>query len=392
MKIVRRVFMKNKYVLYFLRALLLFAVLTVISSISFSLIGSAGSIRQFRGFWTNELYHRVNFFYSLLVLFSLNDVFALNDPYLKSDREGNREGSVRFVLKRPYFWIEYVTFSICVASFPFFPPFSNLSNGFFADNNCKYPICLLIVLSAVLLIKLVCFASALNWWAEKEKRKKAGDCIELSFGRFILKLFFTSVIAIAGGFAVSVTFPMFSTAVTVLGTLKLATIIVTLILIAAVILALAFFRQAAASMQRRKLLKRIVSLGRSEGYSVETGKKPYGTSLPDNEYNFLLQTGDRRIACRFVSAARKSVPVYLHENGNVIYEDKKLLITHSVTQKYAFKADEGTEKIIIVCPCNGNILIKNDREERLADSGDKCMEYRIFNASGLLNAIERGYF
>ena len=92
-----------------------------------------------------------------------------------------------------------------------------------------------------------------------------------------------------------------------------------------------------------------------------------------------------------MSAAKKSIPVYLHENGDAIYEDKGILFKHTVTQKYAFDADNGFEKIIVVCPCNANVFITNGREESLADSGDRCMEYKIYNSSGLLNAIERGY-
>jgi hypothetical protein len=184
---------------------------------------------------------------------------------------------------------------------------------------------------------------------------------------------------------------MFSTVFSILGAIKLSIIITVVLIVLTIILAFCLIRQHNATRQKRTALKKIKALGKEMGFSVETGAKPYSSSTPSNAYHFILRMKGRNIACRFVSSSKKSIPLYLHENGNAIYEYKKLLFSHLVTQKYAFDTEENAEKIIIVCPCNGNVFIKNDREERLADIGDKCMEYKIYNSSGFLNAIERGY-
>lgn len=385
--------MKNKYILISLHSLLLFAILIIVSSFSETLIRIAGSVKEFRGFWTDVLFDRVNFFYSLIILFSLNNVFALNNLHLKTDFENSKDtGKLKFTLKNSCFWIECAIFSFCASVFTFFPPFTSLTYGFFSDLGAaeKYLLTLSIVIPVAFLIKLISYQSTLSFWSETSKKRKFKDTRNPTTV-FILRLFFSSLIYIVGGFAVAIAFPMFSTAFSILGALKLSIIITVVLIVFAIIVISYLIRQYNAVRQKRAMLKKVKALGKAMGFSLETGAKPYSSSLPDNAYHFILRMKGRNIACRFVSSSKKSIPVYLHENGNAIYEDKKLLFRHLVTQKYAFDTDQNAEKIIIVCPCNGNIFIKNDREERLADVGDKCMEYKIYNSSGFLNAIERGY-
>ena len=95
------------------------------------------------------------------------------------------------------------------------------------------------------------------------------------------------------------------------------------------------------------------------------------------------------IACRFISQASRISPLYLHENGDTQYERDRFFFKHSVIDRYFFNADEGVQKVVIACPCRGRIIVKRDGAERVLDVGDKVMEYKIYNSSGFINAVER---
>ena len=386
---------RNKYMVASAISFFQFTLFLIISALTEPSIRITGSIREFRGFWTNALFDRVSFFYSLIILFSLTSVFALNSIHLKTDflKGNSKVKNLNFVLKSHLFWIEYAIFTLLSVLLFELLPFSNLTSGFFTHiSRTNGNIAAIgITIPTIFLIKLMAYISTLNWWIEERKKKKFhGDRKPTS--ALIVQFFFTSLIYIFGGFAAAIATPMIATALSIIGAVKLSVILIVALVIFSVILISYLIKHTETVRRRRAMLKKVKSLGKTVGFSLETGKKPYSSSsLPDNTYNFIIRMKDRNIACRFVSSIKKSIPVYLHENGTATYEYQKLLYKHLVSEKYAFDADENVEKIIIVCPCKGNIFIKNDREERLADVGDKCMEYKIYNSSGFINALERGY-
>ncbi len=52
---------------------------------------------------------------------------------------------------------------------------------------------------------------------------------------------------------------------------------------------------------------------------------------------------------------------------------------------------EGNRKIIIALPVPQNIYVSvNGSTPRSADTGENVGEYTLYNASGFLNALERG--
>lgn len=384
---------KYHRILSVFRSFFLFTVFSIVSSISYVLITSARTIKQFRGFWTDELFNRVNFFYSLLILFSLTSVLFINNHKLKEDFENRKDdiGLVRFLLTNSEFWLAFVGYVFFIALLPILPPFGNLIKGFFADASGidSWIIVLSIGAPTVFLIMLAACLSTLLFWAEKRKRQKNGRNPLVNFA---LQLAYTSFFWMIGGFAVSVAYPMLATAFSILGALGTAFLLTAFFAVLAAFCVWILFQRVRTVGLRRDVIKKARRLGKAMGFSLETkGRMSTSALIPDNTYHFLVRMENKNVACRFVSSYKKSTPVYLHENGTVIYENHRIIFKHYVSEKYAFDVNENVEKVIIVCPCNGNIFIKNDYEERLADVGDRCMEYRIYNASGFLNAIERNY-
>lgn len=386
---------RNNYIVASAGSFLQLTVFLIISALSESLIRVTGSAREFRGFWTNELFDQVSFFYSLIILFSLTGIFALNNIGLKTDffNRNSKIKKLNFALKNPTFWIEYAVFTLLSVLFFMLLPFSNLTTGFFSHMSRTNGelVAIAITIPTIFAIKLIAYISTFNWWTEENKKKKFKDNRK-PFISLIIQLGFSSLIYIFGGFAATIAFTMFSTAISIFAAIKFSIILTITLIIFSVLLIIYLIKQTEAVRQRYSMLKKVKSLGKKAGFSLELCAKPYSSSsLPDNAYNFIIRMNNRNIACRFVSSINKSIPVYLHENGTATYVHHKILYKHLVSEKYAFDAAEKVEKFIIVCPCNGNIFIKNDREERLSDVGDKCMEYKIYNSSGFINALERGY-
>jgi hypothetical protein len=141
---------------------------------------------------------------------------------------------------------------------------------------------------------------------------------------------------------------------------------------------------------RQSCIKGVKRIAKNMSFSVSVNGHPYRSVFrPDDGPHVLLKNEKRLIACRFISAPKSKTPLYLYDDGTAIFENDRVIAKHYVSEKYFFDIDGEAQKIIIVCPCRGRIYLKREEEERLVDIGDRVMEYKIYNSSGFLNAIER---
>ena len=346
------------------------------------------------GFWNPTLYYRVNFWYSLFMFFSFASVSALNDIELKKAfSERNREHSIfRFAITNRYFLLESAI--IFVLSFLFLPlsPFNDLISGYFIDLEIPVQLrrifAVLILYPAFFIINFLSHLSTCTWWSRQGRKKKA-EKYHHPIALFFMRCAPTVILWLIGGFSMAMVYPMLSSFFVIFDALKIPLLIMFILLLIASAL-LMFLRYQRTVALRKRLVKQIRRIAKSEGFEVVLSEDPYSSYVADDrKYHFMIKRDGAEIACRFISQASKISPLYLHENGDTQYEKDRFFFKHSITDRYFFDAEVGVKKIVIACPCKGKIIVKREGAERLLDVGDKVMEYKIYNSSGFINAIER---
>ena len=363
-----------------------------------------------------------SFIYSVIMLFSLSSVFCLNNNQLKRsflDAE-NSTGKLKFALRSKYLWIEFGVLAGFSGIFFYSSPIcSQLMSGFLANVNIIYEVktvlAFLIVTAIVFIIELLSFLVTLGWWSNQDEREKANNKRSLEF---LKELCITVLAWFMTSYTITSVYPALWTTARVIWMLKFK-----LPILLAVLFGISFviFYQKTYRL-RHKLIQNMRRLSKEQGFEFSIVGHPYRSIIrADAGCHFLIQIGDRKFACKFMSAKSKKNPLYLTEDGFAIYEKKRWFYTRHAMTKYFFDADEDAQKIIIFSPCKSRIFkIRNmdtrDQDvpdERPAkfkgvspltvalasmndttsanqiDVGDACMGYRIFNTSGFLNAIER---
>ena len=373
-----------------IRALMLSVTLCISSTLASFNIQSSMFTRYVRGFWNIQLYNKVSFIYSLFIFFSIASVLCLYNTSLKSAFVNRDKQSVKFffIVKNPLFWIEFAVISAFSIVFSALTPIIFLTNGFFNNFSnfaLKTFLSILITLPSFLILYYLAYHSTLSWWESQTKEKDAQSTLKTVI-LFVLQYVVTATLWVIGGMAVSIVTPMLFTTYKVIGAFKIPLLIIIFILA----ITFATYRYAIIIYSRRKFIKKLRRVCKENGFTLSLYGHPYrSTFYPDDGYHLILKNEEKVISCRFVSAPNKTTPLYLFENGYTTYEKNRILFKHYISEKYFFDADSDTKKVVIVCPCRGKIFIKNETEEHLVDVGDRVMEYRLYNASSFINAIER---
>ena len=163
-----------------------------------------------------------------------------------------------------------------------------------------------------------------------------------------------------------------------------------------------------ALLKRRsfmKRLERVCSANRYELFDVNRVYRSLFRSSP--AANFSLQRGRERYDCKLISGRRRTVQIAFSENGKAAYVrslrigmggragggrvvrmPRTELLRVETPFDYSFPS-EG-RKILIVNPVPGSIVFQFEGTKRNVDVGEKIGEYFVYNASGFLNAAERG--
>ena len=382
--------MKNSRIwLSVARSFLFYVIFSVTASLSgLSTRWSPFNNRQTVGFWSDGLYCKVNFFYSMIVFFSLASVFCVHHRFFKeSVAEVKKNGILRAVWCR-YFLIDSAVIAVCTAISPI-SPLSDLSGGFLTDLSpvLQRLTAVAIAVPVLIFINFLAYCSTVSWWAGQSKKKS--DDGEKPLLKFALQFGLTSVAWVLGGAAMTVVFPMLSTVFIVAGKAKGLLIILAA---AAVILSVIMLwgRELKAIRQKKAFVSHLRRLCKDKGAELILSRHPYRSGHNTDGPHLMVKKGEFKLACRFISASSRSTPLYLHDNGTATYVKDRLIYKHQISEGYFFDADVGAQKVIVVCPCRGKVFAKNEHGERLLESGDSVMGHRVYNASGLINAIERG--
>lgn len=181
---------------------------------------------------------------------------------------------------------------------------------------------------------------------------------------------------------------------------------------------------------RGKFLKNLKKACESRNHRLGEIKYPYRSifSLKEGE-NFTLTTGGKTYSCKLLHALKRNSPMFFHSDGYATVTNVitifRMDVAHYIT-RYHYAFDSENDKIIIVCPVPrmmyarreaataavdesvteakflyAGIGAKGTRTNLLSelpangvsremDVGEVFGDYKFFNATGFLNAIERG--
>ena len=145
--------------------------------------------------------------------------------------------------------------------------------------------------------------------------------------------------------------------------------------------------------KRRGFLKELRSVCEGKGVVLSPINRPYRSALIGSEgENFHFSVGDKSYSCKMIASPNKRLPAIISTNGIITYVHTVRLLKYTIfqyntKQKFAYETDG--KKIVILNPVPKHIYISNKGRRYELDNGDTVGNYKLFTASGFLNALER---
>ena len=350
------------------------------------------------------------FLFVFPAFYSLTRTFAITDPRFNKAVSENKEGlqkfteKAAFVLTTPYIYFELLIVSFFFTVTSYATIFVQI-HTVIPPTTPKLLVTLMLIAGSFLMsllarisaIKELCYKATFEEIKFGRADRKFGiwylvrNCVLLSFIYPIAVIMIPYMLAIA---AVPFLFNVKDT-------------LTILFIIAAIILLLVFMKNIKAFFKRRKFLRKLKKFCKKNKYILEDQR--YMTRSVFKEHdgaNFVIKVGGKRYACKMVASKTKGNPLYFTENGE-LYEVKTRSFNFIVSAKgmgaammnnmnisksatvtsFAFESEY--PKLIIVNPVPARLFVGHPDHSMPIDVGSRVGEYRIYNASGFMNAIER---
>lgn len=160
-----------------------------------------------------------------------------------------------------------------------------------------------------------------------------------------------------------------------------------------------------AFSKRRKLMKKLCRVCRECGYELTVTGHPYlGLLRFGDGADFSIKVGEKRYDCKLIGAVmpggkmlfgfdgRVSIHHYIRffwaaRAYNVATQHTFEQSTFHTEMEYAFESEN--KKIIVVCPAAPQTFVAGPRGGTPIDTGAEIGDYRMFNTTGFLGALER---
>ena len=350
------------------------------------------------------------FLFVFPAFYSLTRTFAITDPRFNKAVSENKENlqkftdKAAFVLTTPYIYFELLIVSFFFTVTSYATIFVQI-HTVIPPTTPKLLVTLMLIAGSFLMsllarisaIKELCYKATFEEIKFGRADRKFGiwylvrNCVLLSFIYPIAVIMIPYMLAIA---AVPFLFNVKDT-------------LTILFIIAAIILLLVFMKNIKAFFKRRKFLRKLKKFCKKNKYTLEDQR--YMTRSVFKEHdgaNFVINAGGKRYACKMVASKTKGNPLYFTENGE-LYEVKTRSFTFLVSAKgmgaammnsmnisksatvTSFAFESKYPKLIIVNPVPARLFVGHPDHSMPIDVGSRVGEYRIYNASGFMNAIER---
>ena len=328
------------------------------------------------------IYHFVS---SMLIFFSTSYTFVFYD----TEARGNYCG--RNAIITSAFWIKIVTSITIFFLLPISFTFDYISGIFLSGielNNLQNKLyTMLIMIPIIFVLTLMSYRSASHQWKlEKNKRNKKDE-------KIVKSLMIVAIIYLAASMGIPWLLPFFLTLFYMIKN-EYRVFIGILLLIVGIIAGIFVFCYGRAFCKRYSFLKHLNCLCEKHNITISKIRKPYfSIFLNQNGYNFTIEKNGKRYDCKLIAGILKSSPIVFSDKGNGIRQHTIRLFSremfHFMTRiDFAFHSEN--RKILIVLPIPTKIYASTQNSNPLlADIGEIIGDYRIYNSSGFLNALER---
>lgn len=167
-----------------------------------------------------------------------------------------------------------------------------------------------------------------------------------------------------------------------------------LILYIALIVFVAFiFSYIRTFIKRRSFLNGLKKVVEENNIDISEISNPYRSLfglVQGEDFNFTR--GGKKYSCKLLHARRRGTPMFISEGGictfvHTLIVFKIKIFSYNTTFKFDFESEN--KKIVIINPVPNDIMNAYDGSVTTLDNGDVIGGYKIFTASGFLNALER---
>lgn len=205
---------------------------------------------------------------------------------------------------------------------------------------------------------------------------------------------------IASAFLMPFIVAMFSTPET-----ALLSVLVLVCIVAAILAIFTGPSYLRALIKRRRLIRGVRRVCRERGYELSPIRRPYWGLFHHREgADFSVRIGDRQYDCRLLASVMPGGKMLFDYEGSVTVhhyirffwaaQRMHVAVQHTFeqstfhsTSEYAFDSDH--RKVLIVCPTAPETYIVGPNGGEPLDTGAHIGEYRMFNTTGFLGALER---
>lgn len=360
---------------------------------------------------------RARVLYSGLVFFSLSEFLclrqrALGVPFLPAKTDSRERVWALEILRAPLFWGELALILAALL----------LPHGFVRDDVVAAFFAALPPVAAQLLALLalvlffgaalfLAFCSALSWRKVKppppnaKRRSVYWDALArnetalprdgrlavvLALLRLCAGLLLRAALWCLGAVALGYLLPIFLSFLTLLAEYWRFWLIVLLVLLATHLL-LKLFRLFSVIRARKKFLKRLATVCKTRGFSLEIkGHFFIAPFLPNAAVFLHLRAPNAHYVCRVLFLpSKKHSPLYINKDCTVSFDRQWIFFKTIVEQSCFFDLPEGARGFLLFSPCRGNLFLQDNLTEHLLDQGDTVRSLGVFSLTGFLNAFSR---
>lgn len=336
------------------------------------------------------------FFYTLVRLTTIYDDYII--PRVKEKKPVKFFDRLKFVFMTPKFLLEFLGMAILWCAIPIKHSYSVLWEMFLRGNEERTPVFLICFLAlmfvffvlgkttAVLVIprpkvKAQAIMRDRIYLTKKDRKGDAG-----LYGQL-----FTLVVAFwMLPIALIMAIPLFVSFFLLVSTLVTWQVIVFFAVFVVAVIVFWFLR---AVLKRRKFVRMLNQICAEQKLEVSKIKNVYKSifTLMQGE-DFTINVGGVVYSCKILSAKRKRLPMYFTSDGyyflvHNINFFRVHLFSYNTTFKFGY--DSPHKKILIINPVPNELFSFYNGQPAVLDNGDIIGGYKIFSASGFLNAVER---
>ena len=348
-------------------------------------------------FWVRLviIFLQILIFSSVTKTFANNDnemkkhFFAVNTPIRKFPKK------LMFTVKNLDFWTTSLTFAGLIFILPMRFCFPDVLEcfGITTPSTTQKLLLSLIIIAVFIVINLFSYISAEKAYIVEEYKKKnnisVSDKEQRPNIKLLKRILFLIFIYYLGGEFLPIFMVIFINTYQILG--LFGPVLWVILIAIPIFMAISFaLRYKRAKQKRKDFIEKLEALCRTTRASLSDVRDINSSILKDVEgYNFSVEQKSVKYDCKFLCGLNKNDPMFLTEKGegstvHAIRFRRVELFKRITTFKYDFESDG--KKILIILPVPKKLFSSMGR---VLDVGDKVGEYKIYTATGFLNALER---